>query len=122
MAATWLLKHHFEQAGVQSENVSNKIYQQLDNILEWQPRLHLLQSVPFLPVSELYKNRVEMFIRQSLIDVNKFVRAWAYNAFYLLSKQYPIYKAEAEKFLKLGLNDEPASVKARIKHCLKEGY
>jgi len=122
MAATWLLKHHFEQVGIQSEKISNKIYQQLGNIDEWQSRLHILQSIQFLPVSERLKNNVEMFIRQSLVDLNKFVRAWAYNAYYLLSKQYPIYRKEAEEFLNLGLHDEPASVKARIKHCLKEGY
>ncbi len=75
-----------------------------------------------LPIPLQSVKYVEAFARDCLCDNNKFVRAWAYNAFYLLSRQYPVYRDEAEQFLKMGLADEPASVQARIRQCIQQGY
>ena len=49
----------------------------------------------------------------------KFVRAWAYNGFYLLAVQHGEYEAEARQLLTMALRDEPASVKARVRNVLK---
>jgi len=88
MAATWLLKHHFEQNAVQRQNVSLKVYEQLENLSDWQSKLHILQSMQYLSIPKRSVARVDVFVRQCLTDLNKFVRAWAYNGFYLLSRQY----------------------------------
>ncbi len=122
MAASWLLKHHFESTNNQSIDVSIKIYNKVAELIDWQSRLVMLQSMPYLPIPEQSVIKVEAFIRDCLTDLNKFVRAWAYNGFYLLAKQYPSYQTEALDFLNLGLTDEPASVKVRIKKCIEKGF
>jgi hypothetical protein len=61
-----------------------------------------------------------LFLRTCLADENKFVRAWAYNGFYLLSQQYPEYQQETEQFFAMAMRDEAASVKARIRNILKK--
>jgi len=121
IAASWLLKHHFEETGNQQQFASD-IYQQLTGLIFWQSRLHILQSMQYLPIDENSVTKVELFVRDCLTDMNKFVRAWAYNGFYLLAQQYSNYQHEAEDFLKLGLTDEPASVKVRIRKCLQQGF
>ncbi|MCP4274579.1 MAG: hypothetical protein GY781_21855 [Gammaproteobacteria bacterium] len=121
-AATWLLKCHFEHEGIQEESVAEIIYDKASKLKDWQSRLVILQSMQYLPIPAQSVKYVEAFARNCLIDSNKFVRAWAYNALYLLSRQYPIYRDEAEQFLKLGLADEPASIQARIRQCIQQGY
>lgn len=122
MAASWLLKHHFESTNIQSMDISIKIYDKVTELIDWQSRLIMLQSMPYLPIPEQSVLKVEAFVRDCLTDLNKFVRAWAYNGFYLLAKKYPSYQAEAVDFLNLGLTDEPASVKVRIKKCIEQGF
>jgi len=58
-------------------------------------------------------------VRIWLSDTNKFVRAWSYNALHLLAKVEPKFAAEVAEILRMGLEDEPPSVKARIRQCLK---
>ena len=109
----------FQQQSVSLEN-RQTIFSQLKNLQHWQTKLHLLQSLPYLLIIDEYKDGLAQFLRLSLIDQNKFVRAWAYHGFYLLSCEYPQFKEEAEQFLKMGLRDEPASVKARIRNITKD--
>jgi len=122
MAASWMLKHHFESIGIQRQDISGKLYQKIASLTDWQSRLVILQSMPYLPIPEQSVQMVELFVRDCLTDMNKFVRAWAYNGFYLLARQYSSYQSEATEFLNLGLTDEPASVKVRIKKCLEQGF
>ncbi len=139
-SASWLLKHLLEQNfkqfkcqhkhlkyskedvetlfQQQSLSLENRqvIFSQLKALEHWQTKLHLLQSLPYLLIVDEHKDQLEHFLRLALIDQNKFVRAWAYNGFYLLSCQYPQYREEAEQFLNMGLRDEPVSVQARIRN------
>jgi len=50
---------------------------------------------------------------------NKFVRSWAYNGFYGLSRQYPEYIQETKQFFEVAMKDEAPSVKARIRNVTK---
>ncbi len=61
-------------------------------------------------------------MRKCLEDDNKFVRAWAYNGFYELAKQYPEYRTEAGQLFEMALRDEAASVKARVRNVMKQGF
>lgn len=56
---------------------------------------------------------------KGLSDNNKFVRAWAYNGLYELSRQYEDLRIETMLLLDAGLNDEAASVRARIRNILR---
>ncbi|NQZ07148.1 MAG: hypothetical protein HRT35_08300 [Algicola sp.] len=127
--ATWLLKRHLVGKGVRSHKAFSPqkisagqilcVYKQLPQLKHWSARLHLLQTMDVLPIALAVKDTVEHFLRRCLADDNKFVRAWAYSGFHLLQQQYPEYKAEVDGFFALAMQDEAASVKARIRNILK---
>ncbi|ABD81565.1 hypothetical protein [Saccharophagus degradans] len=120
--ATWLLKKHLERNHRLSTAQIATIYQLVSNLNGWEAKLHILQSMAYMPVGEKEKQGVEVFLRNCLISDNKFVRAWAYNGFYELALQYPAYKTEVKKFLDMAMKDEAASVKARVRNILKRGF
>ena len=76
----------------------------------------------YLPVAEGQRVQVEAFLRQALVSEQKFVRAWAYDGFYQLAKQYPEYQQEAMSFFAMAMDDEVASVKARVRNIIKQGF
>lgn len=117
--ATWLLKAYTDQGSKFSKSESNKILSRLSSLHSWEAKLHVLQCLPSISISAKHKQSLEYFIRFALIDKNKFVRAWSYNGFYLLSQKYSEYEEEAKKFLEMAMRDEAASVKARIRNILK---
>jgi len=116
--ATWLLKAWLEAGGMLSLKQTNSVYRQLAQLAHWESRLHVLQSLPFLKISKSNKSRLESFLRECLVDSNKFVRAWTYNGWHLLAQQHPEYQEEVEKFLEMAMRDEAPSVKARIRNLL----
>ncbi|MGK7926108.1 MAG: hypothetical protein AB4290_12845 [Spirulina sp.] len=120
--ATWLLKAWLDKGNnLKSEQIA-KLFSSLDILEHWEAKLHLLQSLPFLPIAHSQKQQVEGFLRTTLPDRNKFVRAWSYNGFYELARQYPEYQEETEQFLEMAMRDEAASVKARIRKLVKKGF
>ncbi len=120
--ASWLLKKHLESGGRVSAQSIAPTYQALPQLVHWETKLHILQCLPFIPIGEEKKDVVEQFLRDCLQEKNKFVRAWAYNGFYELAKQYPSYQEEVLALLQLGLEEEAASVKVRIRKALKAGF
>ncbi|MCP3667721.1 MAG: hypothetical protein GY696_35390 [Gammaproteobacteria bacterium] len=118
--ASWLLKQYLEKGGAIVQEDIDRIYQLLPDLERWESKLQLLQSIPHLPISEQSLISVESFLRYALSDENKFIRAWAYNGFYLLSCQYPKYRHEAEQIIDMAMEDEAPSVKARIRNIKKQ--
>lgn len=121
VGATWLLKLHSEQEGIVSPAQVNQIYGCLPQVTMWEAKLHILQSMPYLPIADSAKALVESFLRTCLDEKNKFVRAWIYNGWYELASQYPQYRAEAKQLLTRGMEEEAASVRARIRNIMKQG-
>ena len=119
---TWLLKCHLEKKHSLSTDTIAVIYRFALKLESWEAKLHVLQSMSYMPVGETEKNSVEFFLRNCLMDTNKFVRAWAYNGFYEISFQYPEFKDETKKFLEMAMKDEAPSVKARIRNIMKSGF
>lgn len=119
--ASWLLKRYLENDGKLTNQQIHQIYKALPIINNWETRLHLLQSIPYLPISNTDKNTVEDFVRDGLTGLNKFVRAWSYHGFYELARTFPEFRTEAKQLFELAMNDEAASVKARIRN-LKKGF
>ncbi len=120
--ASWLLKHDFELGGHLNNKEITKVYELLSKVELWEARLHLLQSIEYMPISQADIKHVESFLRLTLSDSNKFVRAWSYNGFYLLAKQHVKYQEEVSHFFEMAMRDEAPSVKARIRNILKTGF
>jgi len=121
-AASWLLKHHLENDNKISQLETKSIFKLLNTLDHWESKLHVLQSLPFLNIPNAYKTALEQFLRECLTETNKFVRAWAYNGFYELAKQYPEYEEETRLFFDMAMRDEAPSVRARIRNLLKQGF
>jgi hypothetical protein len=117
--ASWLIKHHLQLGQAIKDGFSDALLDGLVALRPWQAKLHLLQCFPYLTFTEQYKAQVEHFLRQCLMDKNKFVRAWAYSGFHDLSLQYPEYSAEVKNFIEQAMKDEAPSVKARLRNMLK---
>ncbi len=120
--ATWLLKHHLEQgARLRSEHV-DRIYKVLPRLSDWEGRLHILQSIPYMPIDDNNRDLVETFVRKGLNGDHKFIRAWSFNGLYELANTFPDLRREAHEIFEQALNTESNSVTARIRNVLKKGF
>jgi hypothetical protein len=123
VGATWLLKKYLDSGNELDVRAVTPLLQNLGCLEHWAARLHLLQSLPAITIPARYRSKSESFVRDCLDDQNKFVRAWAYNAFYELARQFPQYRVEVSQLLDAALaGSEPASVKARVRKCLFQGF
>lgn len=119
--ASWMLKRCIETGTGLNTEQTGLFFSTLGEPVDWQTRLHMLQSLPHLRPAQAHFAGLEHFVRKGLSDPNKFVRAWSYNGFYELAKVQPTLREEAAALLELGLRDEPASVRARIRLIKKNG-
>lgn len=122
VSASWLLKAWLKDGQSLQKTHSRKILAVVNELENWQARLHILQCLADLEIPANRKKAVERFLRQNLQDANKFVRAWAYNGFFVLANQYPEYQQEVRHFFDLAMQDEPASVKARNRNLSNQGF
>ncbi|MCG8479081.1 MAG: hypothetical protein MI724_08310 [Spirochaetales bacterium] len=120
--ATWLLKAWLESGNILDDDQTRAVYSSLGTLKHWEARLHVLQAIPFMSIDEESKNRVALFLRETLTDSNKFVRAWSYNGLYELAKQHGEYLHEIEERFDTAMRTESASVKARIRNIMKKGF
>ena len=119
---TWLLKAWLEAGNELEQAQIARIYASLDRLVHWEAKLHVLQCIPFMAIGDADRGNVYNFLRTVLTEPNKFVRAWAYNGLYELSRQHPEYKKEAKAFFDMAMRDEAPSVKARIRNVMKNGW
>lgn len=120
--ATWLLKAWLEAGNRLAQPQVAKLYGPLDQLEHWEAKLHVLQSIPFMAITDAESRYVYHFLRFTLTDQNKFVRAWSYNGLYELSRQHPQYAEETKQFFEMAMIDEAPSVKARIRNIMKKGF
>lgn len=129
-AASWLIKHSLEAGALLTSTQTRSLFQQLDKLQQWESCLHILQSIPFLKIPQADIKKLDHFLRQSLTNENKFVRAWSYNGLYELARQHPgdkidgqsVRQQECLKFFEMAMKDEAPSVKARIRNIIKKGF
>ncbi len=121
-AASWLLRRSLQRGYNPIPDEASAIFTAMTGCTSWEAQLNLLQCMELLDVPESARLALERFLREALTHKNKFVRAWAYNGFYQLARQYPQLRDEASQIMEMGLRDEPASVKARIRNALKNPY
>lgn len=118
-AASWLIKYYLESGNHIVEVMLPLLYEHLGALKTWESRLHVLQILPKIYIPEEYVGQLERFVRASLEDQNKFVRAWAYQGLYELAQVDARYKQTATVLFEKALLDEAPSVKARVRKCLK---
>ena len=118
-AATWLLKKHVQAGNVLSAADCRTVFGALSDLDHWESKLHLLQCLPFLEISEEDCTGLERFLDACIKSEKKFVRAWAYNGFNELSKRFPRYREEVDSMLARASESEAASVRARVRNILK---
>ena len=122
IGATWLIKHALENGDQIHSNQAVLVFEKLPLLDHWESKLHVLQCLRHLPIARSELKAVETFIRKALTSSNKLLRAWAYSGFYELSRQFPEYAEETRQLFQLAMQDEAASVKARIRNIMKTGF
>ena len=85
--ATWLLKHALEKKHTLTTLQQHKFLKIVSTFEHWETKLHALQTLPYIPIPKKLKGPIKTFVHVSLTDENKFIRAWAYNSYYLLACQ-----------------------------------
>ena len=118
-AATWLLKKYLEVGNSLSVAGCRAVLGMLSGQEHWEAKLHILQCLPYLDISEDDSVGVEQFLDACLESERKFVRAWAYNGFNELALHFPRYRDEVDRMLARAGESESASVRARIRNIRK---
>ena len=122
LGASWLIKAWLEKGKTLDEAQTSKVFAGMDGLEHWGTKLHILQCLPLLSIHGSEKKRLEKFLRETLRDKNKFVRAWSYSGFYELARHHPEYQEETAGLLETAMRDEAPSVKARIRNVMKKGF
>ena len=120
--ASWLLKYYLENGGELCPADIQGIMRSLPHLEGWAAKLHMLQCSGYWRVPGRSKSRVEKFIRTNLDHPKTLVRAWACHGFFHLANQYPEYQQEVLDLFDQRQQREPASVRARIRNLLKQGF
>lgn len=121
IGATWLIKNLMEQGTRLDEKASFKLAEALPLMKDKDSVLHLLQAIPFISFTE----EIDQLLLESCDDIlreqdYKFARAWAFNCLGLVAQHQKKYQSKILKRLNHALEEEPASVKARIRNVLKK--
>ena len=121
-AAGWLLRQHLKHDVILDETESDDLMRSLKLVQDNTARLNLLQSLDHVVIEDRNVDRLIWFLDDCMQSGHTFIKAWSYHGYYCLACQHPGYRDQVTQMLEMGLTDEPASVRARIRHCLKAGY
>ncbi len=119
-AITWLFKHHYDAKQTIDQEILNVLYLTCNELTEWEARLHTLQIMPHIFIPREAYPQVETFVRKCLEDPKPFVRAWAYQGFYEITRYTPEYISELKSLCEQALQEEKASVKARVRKIIEK--
>lgn len=117
-AVTWLIKHHYDNGQVLQNTLTERLLTACENVRNWEAKLHLLQLLPHFELSENSVIIADDFTRKCMIENNKFVRAWAYNELYELTKYIPELETELELICQRAMESESASIKSKVNKIL----
>lgn len=120
LAGTWLAKHHYEQKGSLSSEQIKAFFRFAQLAEHWGTRLHLLQLLPMVPFPTPLLLELEDFCYASLEDKKPFVRAWAYQGLFEVSKLKPEIRESLKHRCEQALAEEKASVKVRIRKVMEQ--
>lgn len=116
--ATWLIKHHYDNGQKLPGFLTERLLTSCKTVENWEAKLHLLQLLPYFKLTNKSIIITEDFTRKCLEDNNKFVKAWAYNGLYVLTKYIPELTTELEFICQRAMETESAAIKSRVKKIL----
>jgi hypothetical protein len=115
---TWLIKHHYDNGQTLPESITERLLTTCKNVENWEAKLHLLQLLPHFNLTKKSIITTDHFTRECLIDNNKFVRAWAYNGLYELTKYIPELITELEFICQRAMQTESAAIKSKVRKII----
>ena len=117
--ASWVIRRWVESGRRPTSPALQELTVQLDRITDKWTRLHLVQTVPSLALSEALVPAWADFCRTGATAEAPFLRAWSVNALVHLAAIDPGLEPEAETALEAALSDPKASVRARARKILE---
>lgn len=120
LPASWLIKHYCDTGETLTQVQVEQILNNFDALTDWGSRLHILQIIPKIQLTEQLAEQIEPEIRKLLKSDNKFVKAAAYEAYFEIVRLFPEFSDEFKRICENALASESASVKVKIKRILKK--
>ena len=120
LPASWLIKHYCDAGETLTQVQVEQILNNLDALTDWGSRLHILQIIPKIQLTEHLAMQIEPEIRKLLTSDNKFVKAAAYEACFEVVQVIPAFRDEFKRICEGALASESASVKVKIKRILNK--
>ena len=117
--ATWLIRRWAEAGHPPSAPALETLSGSLPTVTDKWARLHLIQAVPALPLTDDRVPAWADFCRAGAAAEAPFLRAWAVNALVHLASIDAELEPEAEAALEAALSDPKASVRARARRILE---
>ena len=118
IAATWLIKHHYDNGNTLDRSDTEKLVKLSAALESWEAKLHVLQLLPHFKLSDETVILADDFARECLTHPNKFVRAWAYQGLFTLTKYMPEMKRELAILCQGAMETESAAIKAKVRKIL----
>lgn len=115
---TWLIKYHYDNGHTLSQLITEKLMTSCKTVKNWEAKLHILQLLPYFNLTDKSIALADDFARNCLTDKNKFVRAWAYNGLYELTKYIPEMKTELEFICQRAMETESAAIKSKVRKII----
>ncbi len=109
-----------EQGNTLKDDEVLALAESMQSISSWESRLHLLQILPMVSIPNDAQLLIEDFVRESLPSTNKFVRAWAIQGMYELSRKRSELQSEVFFLCEKTMQTESASLKARVRKILAQ--
>jgi len=117
IGASWIVLNYPELHSYFGEPERARLMEILASQVHWQVTLHILQFLPFLNLSCAEYREAHPILIELADHQRPFVRAWSYNALYLAADKNEELRPSVSPLLRAALNDEKASVRARIRNA-----
>lgn len=115
IAATWIVKALCAR-DVACVLDMTRVFRRLEVETDWEPLLHLLQSVQYVPGSAATRRQA---IERHLTHKKTLVRVWALDALVSVALETGEGVTQARSQVQRALKSDKASLRARARHLLK---
>ncbi len=115
VAVTSQIRRHVQAGARLTEPLAARLLALLPTLERWEARLHVLQTLPVLPVADAQADTLYSFLERCVGEPNKFVRAWAYGGLHRVALLHPRFRATVRAALERARREEAPSVRARLR-------
>ncbi len=117
--ASWLVKNFLEAGARLNAAQTKALIASYGPTVSWDACLHHCQSMRWLTIPESAMAEVGEFIGRCTGAPEPFVRAWAYDALFQITRADPMLLADTVDVLQDAEEDPAPSVRARVRALLK---